>query len=168
MNFPASKQEDLQKFRTLMMVTSFTPADSSRQGHPVPSATTTCCPPTNSLHVFPGCFVAHAVFKVHPLTVRCSAVTFTKLRDTSLIEGVTPNTCLRHNWAASNLEGKKVVCPRCWSAFREERNLQDHQRHSQACLKIKQSQSSCHFNLSFILLFTQFPFDMPCSTGCLC
>jgi hypothetical protein len=117
----------------------FTPADSSRLGHPVPSATTTCCPPTNSLCVFPGYFVAHAVFKVCPDTVCYSVVMFMKLRDTLSIEGVTPDTCLRRNWAASNPAGKTAVCPRCWKAFRNERNSLDHQRRSQACLKIKQS-----------------------------
>ncbi len=81
----------------------FTPADSSRQGHPVPSATTTCYPPTNSLCVFPGYFVAHAVFKVHPLAVRYSVVMFIKLRDTLSIEGVTPDTYLRRNWACTML-----------------------------------------------------------------
>jgi hypothetical protein len=72
----------------------FTPADSSRHNHPVPSTTTTCYPPTNSLCVFPGYFVAHAVFEVYPGTVRYSVVMFIKLRDTLLIEGVTPDTYL--------------------------------------------------------------------------
>jgi hypothetical protein len=121
----------------------FTPADSSRQGHPVASTTRTCYPPTNSLCVFPGYFVAHAAFKVCPLTVRCSVVMFIKLRDTLSIEGVAPDTYLRRNWAGSNPAGKTVVCPRCWKAFRNERNLLDHQRRSQACLKTKKSKSSC-------------------------
>ena len=120
----------------------FTPADSLRQGHPVPSTTTTCYPPTNSLYIFPGYFVAHAVFKVKLHTVRYSVVMFIKLRDTLSIEGVTPDTYLRRNWAASNPAGKTVVCPRCWKAFLHERNLLEHQRRSQACLKIKKSKSS--------------------------
>jgi hypothetical protein len=117
----------------------FTPTDSSRHDHPVPSATTAHFPPANSLHIFPGCFVAHAVFKVKPGTVRYSVVMFIKLRDALLIKGVTPDTYLQRNRAASNPDGKKAVCPRCWSAFHTERNLHEHQKRSQTCLKIKHS-----------------------------
>jgi hypothetical protein len=111
----------------------FTPTDSLRQNHPVPSSTTTYFPPTNSLYIFPGYFVAHAVFKVKPGTVRYSVVMFINLRDT-LIDGVTPDTYLRREWAGSNPDGKKEICHRCWSAFRTKRDLHDHQRRSRTCM----------------------------------
>jgi hypothetical protein len=116
----------------------FTPTDSQRQNHPKPSSTTTYFPKTNSLYVFPGYFVAHAVFKVHPGTVRYSIVMFIRLRD-SLIDGVTPDTYLRSEWASSNLDGKKEVCHRCWSAFGTQRQLADHQRRSIHCQNVNTS-----------------------------
>jgi hypothetical protein len=116
----------------------FTPTDSQRQNHPKPSSTTTYFPKTNSLYIFPGYFVAHAVFKVYPGTVRYSVVMFVRLRD-GLIDGVTPDTYLRREWASGNLDGKKEVCDRCWSAFVSQRQLDDHQRRSKHCLSITQS-----------------------------
>jgi hypothetical protein len=116
----------------------FTPTDSQRQNHPKPSSTTTYFPKTNSLCVFPGYFVAHAVFKVHPGTVRYSVVMFIRLRY-SLIDGGAPDMCLRSEWASGNLDGKKEVCHRCWSAFGTQRQLVDHKRRSIHCQNVNAS-----------------------------
>jgi hypothetical protein len=116
----------------------FTPTDSQRQNHPKPSSTSTYYPKTNSLYIFPGYFVAHAVFKVLPGTVRYSVVMFIRLRD-SLIDGVTPDIYLRREWAISNSDGRKEVCDRCWSSFASHRQLTDHQRRSKKCLSLRPS-----------------------------
>jgi hypothetical protein len=89
----------------------FTPTDSSGHNHPIPSATTTCYPPTNSLCVFPGYFVAHAVFKVRPGAVRYSVVMFITLCDTLLIEGVTPDTYLRCNGPPAIRQARRQSAP---------------------------------------------------------
>ena len=110
----------------------FTPCDRSRQNHPKPSSTTTYFPKTNSFYIFPGYFVSHAVFKVKPLTIRYSVVMFIKLRP-SLIGGLSPDSYLRGEWAASNADEKKEVCVTCWSAFGTPRLLSDHRRRSHKC-----------------------------------
>jgi hypothetical protein len=107
----------------------FTPVSSTSYNKPKSHTTTTCYPKTNSLYIFPGYFVAHAVYKVHPGTVRYSIVMFVRLR-TTLINGVTPDTHLRAEWAASNPENKSFVCRKCWSAFHTQPALMSHQNRS--------------------------------------
>jgi hypothetical protein len=102
----------------------FAQADSLRPNHPVPKYSTTYYPKTNSLYIFPGYFVAHAVFKVNPGAVRYLVVMFVKLRNT-LIEGITPDIYLRREWAASNEGNRKMVCHGCYSAFRSKKGLVD-------------------------------------------
>ena len=116
----------------------FVANQSSLQNHPKSSSTTTYYPKTNSFYIFPGYFVAHAVFKVELDTVRYSVVMFIKLRN-GLIGGLSPDKYLRREWAASNLDGKKEVCDRCWSAFDTPRNLRRHKRRSKICMLAKVS-----------------------------
>jgi hypothetical protein len=110
----------------------FTPVSSKTPQHPKSHTTTTYYPKTNSLYIFPGYFVSHAVFKVHPGTVRYSIVMFVRLRK-SMINGVTPDTYLRAEWAASNPDKKSVVCHQCWSTFHDESALNYH--HTRSCKK---------------------------------
>jgi len=111
----------------------FVPCNLTKKNHPKPSSTTTYYPKTNSFYIFPGYFVAHAVFKVEPGTTRFSIVMFIKLRD-GLVGGLSPDKYLRHEWAASNPDGKKVVCDRCWSAFATKHLLLKHRSRSQKCI----------------------------------
>jgi hypothetical protein len=113
----------------------FTPCDLGRRNHPKPSSTTTYYPKTNSLYIFPGYFVAHAVFKVNPGTTRFSVVMFIKLRDTP-IGDLSPDKYLRRQWAASNPDGKKEVCERCWSAFATKSDVRKHQSRSRKCINV--------------------------------
>ena len=110
----------------------FAPVSSTTHNKPKSHTTTTCYPKTNSLYIFPGYFVSHAVYKVHPGTVRCSIVMFVRLR-TTLVKGVTPDMCLRAEWAASNPENKTFVCHQCWSAFHNQPALTSH--HNRSCKK---------------------------------
>jgi hypothetical protein len=108
----------------------FTPVCSnSYSNFPKAHTTTTYFPKTNSLYIFPGYFVAHAVFKVNPGTVRYSIVMFVRLRK-QLIDGVTPDNYLRAEWAASNTENKSVVCHNCWRAFHNLTALNSHHKRS--------------------------------------
>jgi hypothetical protein len=107
----------------------FTPVSSKSYNQPKSHTTTTYYPKTNSLYIFPGYFVSHAVYKVHPGTVRYSVVMFVRLR-TSLVNGVTPDTYLRAEWAASNPENKSFVCHECWSAFPNQSARTSHQNRS--------------------------------------
>jgi hypothetical protein len=104
----------------------FTPVSSTTYNKPKSHTTSTYYPKTNSLYIFPGYFVAHAVYKVHPGTVRYSIVMFVRLRSTP-VDGVTPDTHLRAEWAASNPENKLFVCRHCWSAFHKQSALLSHQ-----------------------------------------
>jgi hypothetical protein len=109
----------------------FTPVCSnSCTNFPKSHTTTTYYPKTNSLYIFPGYFVAHAVFKVKPGTVRYSIVMFVRLRKKT-INGLTPDNYLRAEWAASNTENKSVVCHNCWSAFHNHSALNSH--HTRSC-----------------------------------
>lgn len=109
----------------------FTPISSNEiQSKPKSHTTSTYYPKTNSLYIFPGYFVAHAVFKVNPGTVRYSIVMFVRLRK-SLIDGVTPDSYLRAEWAACNPDNKSVVCHQCWSAFVDISALTAH--HIRSC-----------------------------------
>ncbi len=114
----------------------FIQASSKSVNHPKSGSTITYFPKTNAFYIFPGYFVAHAVFKVKPGTVRYSVVMLVRLGNNK-INGDTPNIYLRREWATSNLEGRKEVCDRCWSAFHTHKQVLDHQRRSSKCLNLK-------------------------------
>jgi hypothetical protein len=114
----------------------FIPASNATLNHPKSGSTITYFPKTNAFYIFPGYFVAHAVFKVKPGTVRYSVVMLVRLGNNK-INGETPNIYLRREWATSNLEGRKEVCDRCWSAFHTHKQVLDHQRRSSKCLNLK-------------------------------
>jgi hypothetical protein len=110
-------------------------SNTTSKNVPKAGSTSTYYPKTNSFYIFPGYFVAHAVFKVKPETTRYSVVMMVKLRK-KMKGGVIPDTYLRREWAASNAEGKEEICERCWGAFGSKKQLVEHQTRSQKCMDI--------------------------------
>ena len=93
---------------------------------PKAKTTTVFFPKTNSLYIFPGYFVSHAVFKVKPGSIRYSVVMFVRLKRTIMKNKV--DHVLREEWALSGDSNKSVCCQRCWSTFVDDYGLSEHKR----------------------------------------
>jgi hypothetical protein len=72
-------------------------------------------PKTNSLYIFPGYSVSHAVFKVKPGAIRYSIVMFVQL--CRKFSGQTVDHYLCSRWALSRDHRKTVCCDICWSTL---------------------------------------------------